>query len=794
MVCDYSIADNAKYSPKVQIEGKVGNRRGIVRPASLIPIYQQSDSLIHLSLIGMSDTKSAFEANFGLGARHLIDKNIFGLYGFYDIRRSTRDNIIHQATLGIEWFRKFFEFRFNLYIPKKRNFAISEFRNVLSYSKKSGSTVDIELKSFKKVEQALPGFDIDIGTQLPSLPELTVRAAYFRFASSDKHIQTRNGFRGVIGYQLYKFIQLDGEISYDNQRKLVYFGGVTIGYNFDNARKRFSSLTRLEQKMNSLPIRDVDAITATGYEQKNSIGINVNCTNDKTSLLIIEVSEYKGTAQQKFTIISGKEDFIVTSTEKYGDKDIRDAMQRLNLEKDNFAVILIKSNEQEQNVYYVDKLSHLHKDTNINIKLNGSNNLSTVSDGTIQEAKNRVAFLTGVDLLRVHQELEDKLQKKIAEAKKIAEDKRILNQKLKEKIIELARNKQSLLANMKKFQEQQRLGLKELEDERENVSQLEDEIENMKQQISILEREKIKIRRRRHSVMLTNNSVDTANLVSQLAMQRSTANRKERENIMLQNSRQQEIIDLKKQVLDLESSLKDARDTVVKKQQDMNRLEKLHNETLISMQKSLQNGISSSTKDPQINPAVEENKKLRKQLQLLIRGSSNLQEALNNIRLDLRNRDQKISDLNSSLEFAKKSREEQIRTLNQKMEVLKQKHLKKNAKLKRQNEDYVRRMQQTLILQNKQHEKEMQNQSEEYKKLVHQKQQELEFSKTTIQLLRDTRENEGAGMYESLISAQEDISSLTVERDRYKSLYETTKLTLEQSKTRKKKIMNIFRL
>ncbi len=279
-------SEEYKYSPRIQTEGKIGNRRSIVRPAALIPLYQRADSIIHLSLIGMSDTRNALEGNIGIGVRHLIKNNIFGLYGFYDIRRSAKNNIIHQATIGAEWFKKFFEFRFNVYLPKKREFQTSQVTNVSNY-RKSGSTIDIQLLSSNEVEQALPGFDIDVGSQLPILPDLTVRAAFYRFASSDKHIQTRNGVRGVIAYQLFEFLQLDAEVSYDNQRKTVFFGGITLGYNFDKSAKKHIGLTRLEKKMNIIPIRDIDAVVGGGQQRHTVDEIQIDGLDEDTTIFVV---------------------------------------------------------------------------------------------------------------------------------------------------------------------------------------------------------------------------------------------------------------------------------------------------------------------------------------------------------------------------------------------------------------------------------------------------------------------------------------------------------------------------
>jgi hypothetical protein len=275
-----------KYSPRIQTEGKIGNRRSIVRPSTLLPLYQRSDSLLYLSLIGMSDTRNALEANIGIGTRYLLGQNIIGIYGFYDIRKSSMDNVIHQGTFGLEWFREYLEFRFNIYLPQTKKYSISEVENISHY-RKSGNTVNIGLGTHREVEQALRGFDIDIGAQPRSLPNLTGRVAYYWFGSPENYIKNRIGYRGVLGYKIHENIDLDFEVSYDNQRNWVYFGGITISYDFDKSNRDIRSLTRLERKMTLLPIRDIDIVGSTGGYDDNGDGLEINGITSDTNVKIL---------------------------------------------------------------------------------------------------------------------------------------------------------------------------------------------------------------------------------------------------------------------------------------------------------------------------------------------------------------------------------------------------------------------------------------------------------------------------------------------------------------------------
>ncbi len=377
-----------KYSPHIQIEGKLGNRRSIVRPGVLVPLYQQSNSLIHMSLIGMSDTRHALEGNMGIGVRHLLRKNIFGLYGFYDIRNSSRDNTIHQTTLGFEWFREYFEFRVNIYLPERKKFVTSSITSKSHY-RKSGSSIDIELNNTKHVEQALRGFDIDIGLQPPSLDSLTIRGAYYRFGNSLSNIETRQGFRGVLSYKFYEILSIDFETSYDNQRKLVLFAGATLGYKFDKANRRYTGLTRLEKKMTLLPIRDIDAVVGEGQENIIIDKAYINNIDEDTTVLIGNLFDHTLTL---LDVVDGELRIMVSkyNSENVEISDLINEFVNKDIIRDSKVLtLIIKGDQYDRRIIDVNEI--IQNNSTLEIKTNYKRNI-----------KNTEEFINLVNLLSLH--------------------------------------------------------------------------------------------------------------------------------------------------------------------------------------------------------------------------------------------------------------------------------------------------------------------------------------------------------------------------------------------------------
>ncbi|NQY43120.1 MAG: inverse autotransporter beta domain-containing protein [Legionellales bacterium] len=339
----------SKYSPYIQAESKLGNRRQIFRPGMVIPLYQHPRHLIYIPIIGMTDSTNALEGNIGFGIRNLLGNNILGVYGFYDIRKSSNKNIIHQVTIGIEWFRSYLEFRGNIYLPKQKAFPTSEPANISHY-KKLGNTLELQVGIARKIEQALRGFDIDIGCQIPKMEDLTIRGGYYHFGKNRKYLETRKGLRSNLDYQLNKVFQLNLEISHDNQRKWVYFGGITASYTFEKPIES-SSLTRLERKMTSLPIRDIDAVVGYTMDENITSTAEILTIDEGTSVIIADSIE------NKLVLLDlTKEGNLLeyTSTFEFEDEHISNRIKQLRkdniLTDENVIVLYINRSHQFSNV------------------------------------------------------------------------------------------------------------------------------------------------------------------------------------------------------------------------------------------------------------------------------------------------------------------------------------------------------------------------------------------------------------------------------------------------------------
>ncbi len=257
-----------KYFPEVQAKIKLGYPRHILRPMVLVPLTQTPIMLTYFHMIGMVDSKPNFETNIAFGFRSLKSDFILGYYGFYDFRVTKHKNYIHQFTLGTEYLRDFFEARFNIYLPLKTkhfigvdHFVKANYTATHTYSESLGDLT---------YEVVRPGFDIEVGGNLRKHEKLTgVFKAFFFYHSKFKNI---GGVQLRAGYQINKIVNLNIEGVYDNHRKFAGYFGVNFKWNF--GYKQSLALSKLEQKMTQMPIRDIDAVTTTDIDRNIVLDTN----------------------------------------------------------------------------------------------------------------------------------------------------------------------------------------------------------------------------------------------------------------------------------------------------------------------------------------------------------------------------------------------------------------------------------------------------------------------------------------------------------------------------------------
>ncbi|NQY43096.1 MAG: inverse autotransporter beta domain-containing protein [Legionellales bacterium] len=650
-----TISYGSKYSSRIQTEYKAGNTRSIIRPAVLIPVYQVPNSLIYISLIGMSDTKSALEGNFGIGWRNLINNNIYGIYGFYDIRRTSYGNIIHQATIGAEWFKEFFELRFNVYLPSQKVFRISDISRDIGF-RATGSGLSVDRVSSYKIEQAVPGFDIDIGTQLPSLPNLTVRGAYYHFMSPKRNVSSRIGFRGTIGYKINEYLQLDAEFSYDNQRKFVYFGGVTVGYSFGKNSTRASGLTRLEKKMTSIPIRDIDAVVGQGTDNKITDSINYSglekgekllfANEENQELLLVEIINNQVVVHK--STANNENQYIIDLLKKYANRNV--------LNKKNIKFGILKNNE-------LVKIDQLSSESNKKRFINVANStLPSIDNFDLKDTAKNLRDITN----KLTRELNDKketindLNNKLAEAeinssKKESELSDSIN-KLKKEIKDLNNTSASEKKDMQESLDDLKRELNNnFENNEKEKNRLNNEIANLENKINEAEslanmKEKILNERisffKQELTKTKDESVKNINNISQkldfaqkqLEQSKINADSKQREYTKNLNevnaSLAQEKIESNKQKKELESKIKSLNDSLIENSMNSEQKEKELNANIKKLQDNLKSNQNKSNVDK--DKMIAEIDRLNNELTRVVDISNTKEKKLTNDIKDLR--------------------------------------------------------------------------------------------------------------------------------------------------------------
>ncbi len=264
-----SISQKVRYTPTMEASLKAGNIRHIGRMGIVIPLFQQPDVVTYFTGIGMRDTKKAFEGNFGFGARKIIGEHIYGLYGYYDIRKTINDNVVHGSTIGVELLHSDYEARVNVYLPDEsiKKKAITHKKN------KRANFVNIRPSKQELHETALKGIDIEVGGNHPGFDKLQGFIAYYYFAGKNTST-TVNGIRLRGDFKIFDWASLEAEISHDKQRKTMFYGGLKLNYTFD---MKSTNMNRLQQKMTQLPVRDIDVVTVdeikTIYDDINTVGM-----------------------------------------------------------------------------------------------------------------------------------------------------------------------------------------------------------------------------------------------------------------------------------------------------------------------------------------------------------------------------------------------------------------------------------------------------------------------------------------------------------------------------------------
>lgn len=181
----------------------------------LIPLYSHRTSLVFINPRGAWNDDDEQEFNIGLGARHLFpSKNIIlGGNLFYDRRNTERDNTFSQIGVGGEFLSTWLDGRVNYYLPEEGKQTADQYvvtsgasqeheeywyapraqGHVISqYGYEVTDSYDLKIQQhYQTTEEALEGFDAEVGTLLPvpiimNYADVKAFVGYYSFAAHDE--------------------------------------------------------------------------------------------------------------------------------------------------------------------------------------------------------------------------------------------------------------------------------------------------------------------------------------------------------------------------------------------------------------------------------------------------------------------------------------------------------------------------------------------------------------------------------------------------------------------------------
>ena len=227
----------------------------------LIPLASFKSGLLFINPRGTWNDDDGQEFNFGLGYRHLFPerKVILGANIFYDLRNTALDNTFNQFGAGLEFLSEYVDARANVYLPETGrktadSYAVAEGtaseqgsywyeptgqgNQITQYGYDITSVYHVRtLGHYQMFEQAMEGFDAEIGALLP-LPVIRhyadVKAFVGLYDYNAHYGDDLTGMKGRLEIRPLPALALD--VAWYEDRALIgsrYSAGVRASLPFD---------------------------------------------------------------------------------------------------------------------------------------------------------------------------------------------------------------------------------------------------------------------------------------------------------------------------------------------------------------------------------------------------------------------------------------------------------------------------------------------------------------------------------------------------------------------------------
>lgn len=265
--------DSPKWTHHIDLEAKPGSKRSLGEADLFLPLAQNDRTLIFANLRGRFDDNSSREGNLGIGWRQMQESGWnFGLYGYFDRRRSDSGNYYNQATLGAEALGRNWDFRANGYLPVGTRVRTLGSTGGTTTAAISGTEIQVTTSAiWTREERSLKGFDAEVGWRTPLFDyearrQLRLFVGGYHFSDAGvtvegPRIRAELAMEELPWFNKESRLFLGAEAQHDNARGDQSFLSIRLRIPLGKTSMRPSPLNAQERRMTAPVMRDVDIVT-----------------------------------------------------------------------------------------------------------------------------------------------------------------------------------------------------------------------------------------------------------------------------------------------------------------------------------------------------------------------------------------------------------------------------------------------------------------------------------------------------------------------------------------------------
>ena len=258
----------APLKPRGELNWRYGHERAILMSEFWVPFAQSDNNVLYGDIRIMGDDHDQREGNLGIGYRKItqnpvLGDGVAGVHGWIDHRKTKRNAIFYQATLGAEWLGEDIDLLANAYIPLSDEKYSTIFNPNAQAPAFAGTGIVIDTDGIM-LEEPQYGFDVELGVELgryiKTIEQHTdsIRLYGGGYIFDGDRTERMNGWKNRLNADITNDIQLGARFQRDDERGSQGFLEATIRFPFGN--KKSYRAEGLRARLDESPERDIDIV------------------------------------------------------------------------------------------------------------------------------------------------------------------------------------------------------------------------------------------------------------------------------------------------------------------------------------------------------------------------------------------------------------------------------------------------------------------------------------------------------------------------------------------------------